>query len=152
MCPIPPQNIAHRHAQVPCPEHEKLDCQKVQIEAGGGLFKIDKMVIFLQKSTFLDFLTTKCGTMKTDQYRNNTPLNLGNCVCIANRYGLTDVKTWLNCKGNLIIWNDQIKLWIIWIIVNANVFLDKSSTWRFLTISLHMWISIYVWNKMHLKS
>ena len=56
----PPKRGAHT-----CPssmtEHAKSDCQKVQIEAGGGLWKIDKMTIFFQKSTFLDFLTTKCA-------------------------------------------------------------------------------------------
>ena len=40
------QNVFCFKIPVPWPMHTKSDCQKVQIEAGGGHSKIDKIIIF----------------------------------------------------------------------------------------------------------
>ena len=49
------QNVLYFKIQVPSPEHAKSDCQKAQIEAGGGCLKIVKMANFFQKIHFFGF-------------------------------------------------------------------------------------------------
>ena len=39
----------------------KTKCQKAQIQAGGCFWKMVKLTVFSQKSTFLDILTPKCA-------------------------------------------------------------------------------------------